>query len=56
MNEAFDSITGYKREVSDLVPKHRDAMAVVNDHVQCVEILRQDYISVSTHHHRGNMY
>ena len=46
MNEAFDSIAEYKREVSNLVPRHQGALAAVKEHVQCVEMQREEYIKV----------
>lgn len=46
MNVAFDSIASFRREVSDLVPKHRAALAEVKDHVDFVEIQREEYIKV----------
>ena len=47
MNEAFDSIASYRREVSTLVPQHQAAQSVVKEHVQFVEVQREEYISVS---------
>ena len=47
VNEAFNSITTYRREVSNLVPKHQGALSVVREHVQFVEVQREEYISVS---------
>ena len=46
INEAYTSITQYKREVSNLVPRHQEAQAAVKDHVNFVEIQREEYIQV----------
>lgn len=46
MNEAFDTISEYKREVSDLVPRHQRALSIVKEHVETVEIQREQYIQV----------
>lgn len=48
MNEAFGSIDEFKREVSDLSPKHKDAVDKIKDLVEQVEAQKQDYIVVST--------
>lgn len=47
LNEAFESIASYRREVSNLVPKHQMAQAVVKEHVEFVEVHRGEYISVN---------
>ena len=46
LNSVFSSINMYRREVSDLVPKHSHAVTRVNDHVSNVEEERQQYIEV----------
>ena len=46
MNAAFRTIAEYRREVSELVPRHQSALQVVKDHVEAVEVQRQDYIQV----------
>uniref|UniRef100_A0A8W8M9M4 AAA+ ATPase domain-containing protein n=1 Tax=Magallana gigas TaxID=29159 RepID=A0A8W8M9M4_MAGGI len=44
VNEAFGSISEFKREVSDLMPKHKAAMAEIKELVQQVEEQKQQYI------------
>ena len=46
MNEAFGSISEFKREVSELMPKHKAAMAEIKELVQQVEEQKQQYIEV----------
>ena len=46
LNTAFSSINLYRREVSDLVPKHANAVSKVKNHVSTVEDERQQYIEV----------
>ncbi|XP_078321878.1 dynein heavy chain domain-containing protein 1-like isoform X7 [Crassostrea virginica] len=44
VNEAFGSISEFKREVSELMPKHKAAMAEIKELVQQVEEQKQQYI------------
>ena len=46
MNEAFGSISEFKREVSDLSPQHKKATDEIKDLVEQVEAQKQDYIVV----------
>ena len=46
VNEAYDSIASYKREVSNLFPRHQKALAKVKEHVECVEVQREQYKQV----------
>ena len=46
MDEAFESIAEFKKQVADLMPKKRKAIELVNDHVVNVESQRQQYIEV----------
>ena len=46
IDEAFDSISDYKREVSELTPKHKAATEHVRALVENVEAQKQDYIKV----------
>ena len=48
MDEAFESIAEFKKQVADLMPKKRKAIELVNDHVVNVESQRQQYIEVLT--------
>ena len=47
MNEAFDSIASFKKDMSDLIPKKNAAISAVQEHIENVEKQRQDYIRVS---------
>ena len=47
VTDAFETITEYKREVSDLVPRHQKALDMVKEHVGFVEAQRGQYIQVS---------
>ena len=44
--KAYESITEYKREVSELVPRHQAALERVKELVDNVETQREDYIQV----------
>ncbi|KAL8594105.1 hypothetical protein ACOMHN_000817 [Nucella lapillus] len=44
INEAFGSISDFRREVSDLTPRHKAATETVHSLVECVEQQKQDYI------------
>ncbi|GFO14602.1 dynein heavy chain, partial [Plakobranchus ocellatus] len=44
IDEAFDSIAEFRREVSDLMPQHRSANGTIRDLVTMVERYKQDYI------------
>ncbi|GFR96322.1 dynein heavy chain domain-containing protein 1-like [Elysia marginata] len=44
IDEAFDSIAEFRREVSDLMPQHRSANGTIRDLVTMVEKYKQDYI------------
>ena len=46
MDEAFESIAAMKKEVTDLMPRKRNAQQQVNEHVQNVEKQRLEYIEV----------
>ncbi len=46
VTEAFDTISAWKREVSDLGPRHARALSVVKEYVDSVEQQRLDYIAV----------
>ena len=46
INEAFSSIASYRREVSELAPEQRQSQSLVTEHVQNVELQREDYIKV----------
>ena len=46
IDEAFDSIAEFRREVSDLMPQHRSANGTIRDLVTMVERYKQDYIVV----------
>lgn len=48
MNEAFGSISEFRREVSDLSPQHKAATEEIKDLVEQVEAQKQEYIAVST--------
>ena len=47
IDEAFDSIKEYKREVSDLMPRQKSANSEIKELVTQVEQHKQDYIVVS---------
>ena len=53
VNEAYDSINEYKRQVSELTPKHKSAIDEIKQLVWEVEEHKQQYIEVyfscSTH-------
>ncbi len=54
VNEAFDSTSEYKREVSELAPQLQQALAIVQEHVDFVEVQREEYIKVSPPHSHAN--
>ena len=49
INEAFGSIAEFRREVSELTPKHKAATDSVHTLVEFVEQQKQDYIQVVNH-------
>ena len=50
INEAFGSIAEFRREVSELTPKHKAATDSVHTLVEFVEQQKQDYIQVMKLH------
>ena len=47
MNEAFGSISEFRREVSDLSPQHKAATDEIKDLVEQVEAQKLEYIGVN---------
>jgi len=47
VNEAFGSISEFRREVSDLSPQHKAATDEIKDLVEQVEAQKLEYIGVN---------
>ena len=52
INEAHDTIAGYRAQVDDLTPQKTAAQDVVQNHVEFVEGHRLKYIDVSPSEYR----